>query len=148
MRIEIYRITIDDIDQIVFSKENDLVRDYLKKAMSLSDSRLFAAITESGQIVALGGIWRFSYVFGEWGLYLLDGSENYLLSIYRACWQLIDREAREMGIWRLCALVLAGHEKNSRFCRAFGFEPVTGPEGVNTIEVEGSKAELFMREVA
>lgn len=146
-RVTVYRLAPGDAEKIQFSNENQAVRDFLEKSVRLPDARIYAAVTEDGQVVALGGLWKFNFIFGEWGLCLLAGSERYLLSIYRACWGLIDKEAREMGVWCLCALIVAGAEKERRFCEAFGFLQFMGPGGLSVLEVDGQKAEIFLRSV-
>lgn len=112
------------LSTIHFEERDEEIKTHLLKNMENRESRLLAGI-EDDRLIGVGGIWKFGYCLGEWGLWLApEARKKRKFQIVRTCLSLIDSVAKEMNIHRLISPVAANCPKNQRFIEFLGFHRV------------------------
>jgi hypothetical protein len=116
------------LDTIRFDDRDSDIKQHIAGILQRNDARLFGAIEINSKIdggcerlIGIGGVWKFGYVFGEWGLWLTSEVRERPFWLVKTCLRYMDLTCMEMDIRRLIALADISKPESGRFLECLGF---------------------------
>ena len=108
------------LNTIRFEKRDEEIKQHLDALLQSEDARLFGAVLDD-RLIGIGGIWKFGYVHGEWGMWLTPEMRAHPLWIVKTCRRYIHNIAKEMDIQRIIVLVNTKKSEAYKFAWNLGF---------------------------
>lgn len=130
------------LDTVRFDEYDKEIRQHIAGIIQRSDARLFGAMINN-RIVGIGGVWKFGYVFGEWGLWLTSEVRERPFWLVKTCLRYMDLTCMEMDIRRLIALVDISKSESRRFLECLGF----GLQSNIPVSVSGIDCQVYEKAV-
>lgn len=116
------------LDTIRFDDRDEDIKQHLSAVLKRDDARLFGAISIQSKIdggieklIGIGGVWKFGYIFGEWGLWLTSEVRERPLWLVKNCLQFMDTTCMELDIRHVIALSAINEPESRRFLECLGF---------------------------
>lgn len=139
------------LDTIQFDERDEEIKHHIAAVMQRPDARLFGAIASKydtnqskiDQLVGIGGVWKFGYIFGEWGLWLTSEVRERPFWLVKNCLRFMDITCMELDIRRVIALAKSDNRESLRFLECLGFEKKTQ----FPVRVDGIECHVFEKAV-
>jgi len=119
---------------IRFEDRDEEIKQHITGILKRDDARLFGAVLDDC-LVGIGGVWKFGYIFGEWGVWLTAKVREHPLWLVKNCLRFMDITCMELDIRHVIALAAIGKPESGRFLECLGFGLKTNiPVVVDEIE--------------
>lgn len=131
------------LSTIKFPSYDTEIKSHIESLLDRDDAPLFGAI-DNDRLIGIGGVRKFGYVFGEWGLWLTEEIKKHPYWLVRTCKRLIQETCKNLDIRTMVALVSSDNNKNKKFIHLLGFQN----RYQDTVSVDGQDFYLYYKEVA
>jgi len=108
------------IDTIRFNHQDEEIKRHLVGIIRRNDARLFGALSDE-RLVGIGGVWKFGYIFGEWGIWLTEEVKKRPFWLVKNCLKFINITCIEMDIRYVIALAEIKKPESGRLLKCLGF---------------------------